>query len=139
MSRSKPRILIVDDDPVFRRGLARMFSACEAEVVQLGEGDRAFGLIDAEGHELVLCDYRLPGADGLQLLARLRESGRDTPFILITALYSEELAARATALGATAVFEKPIDLERLRRHCRHALGSQCNTNRAEGEWQDSVK
>jgi DNA-binding NtrC family response regulator len=64
----------------------------------------------------------LPGLDGLGVLDRLRQTGRETPFILMTAYHTDDLVAKAMERGATAVLEKPVNLDRLRRQCRRALG-----------------
>jgi CheY-like chemotaxis protein len=117
----KPRVLIVEDDAVFRRGLARMFSPEEFEVVQVEDGERAVEALTQDLPVLILCDLRLPGMDGLGVLNHLNRSGRSVPFILITAHYSEGLAREAQAQGAIAVWEKPIDLQQVRTQCEGIL------------------
>ncbi len=85
MSDGKLRVLIVEDDEVLRRGLAKMFSPHLFEVVQLGDGDQAVRSVLSAVPDLVLCDYRLPGADGFGVLNCLREKTLSAPFILMTA------------------------------------------------------
>ncbi len=121
MDSRKKRVLVVEDDPVFRRGLAQMFPGTHYDVTQLDNGHQAITLIDQQHPDLVICDYRLPGADGLAVLSHLRRIGLSTPFIMVTAYYSEELAALAGEGGATAVLEKPIALDRFRHQCQLAL------------------
>lgn len=123
------RILVVEDDAVFRRGLALMFPASIFEVTQAGDGLQALQIVSEQDLDLVICDYRLPGANGLEVLSHLRHASPSTPFFLVTAHYSEELAREARERGATAVFEKPIALEQFRRHCEQALLSS-----TEGRW-----
>jgi DNA-binding response OmpR family regulator len=124
MEGRKMRVLLVEDDPVFRRGLALLFDRATFEVMQADNGNNALEIIGRQELDLVICDYRLPGADGLKILTSLREAGCSTPFILVTAHYSEELASLAAEVGATAVCEKPIALERFKQQCRLALGQQ---------------
>ncbi len=115
------RVLIVEDDAVFRRGLARMFSKEECEVAQAGDGVRAIASIRDAMPDLVICDLRLPGIDGLGVLDHLQRTGPQTPFILVTAYYSDDLAREVTQQGAAAVFEKPIELKQLRERCAEML------------------
>jgi two-component system response regulator (stage 0 sporulation protein F) len=115
------RVLIVEDDAVFRRGLARMFSKEECEVAQASDGEQAIVSISAAIPDLVISDLRLPGIDGLGVLGHLQQIGPKTPFILVTAYYSEEFAKEVKAQGASAVFEKPIELKQLREKCTQML------------------
>ena len=117
----KPRVLIVEDDAVFRHGLARMFSSDECEVVQAIDGDQAIDSIRNDLPDLIICDLRLPGTDGLGVLSYLKEEGPDTPFILVTAYCSEALIDEAKSQGVHAVFEKPIELQQLRERCHQML------------------
>ena len=120
----KKRILLVEDDAVFRRGLAQMFPLTQYQVMQVDNGPDAIAMIDEVHPDLVICDYRLPGADGLAVLNHLREAELTTPFILVTAHYSEELAERARADGVTAIFEKPIALDQFRLRWQLELGQR---------------
>jgi two-component system, response regulator, stage 0 sporulation protein F len=121
MTENKFRILLIEDDLVLRRGLARMFSLNEADVTHLANGREAIDIIDREFLDLIICDLRLPGMDGLAILDHLRRTGKKTHFILMTAYYSEELAGKAEKLGASAVFEKPLVLTQLREKCWNYL------------------
>ena len=69
-------MLIVEDDAVFRRGLARMFLSEECEVAQASDGEQAIVSISAAIPDLVISDLRLPGIDGLGVLGQLQRSGR---------------------------------------------------------------
>jgi CheY-like chemotaxis protein len=117
----KARVLIIEDDAVFRRGLARMFSKEECEVAQAGDGEQGMKAISDVLPDLVICDFRLPGIDGLSVLDHLKLSGPQTPFILVTAYASAELIEKAKAQGADEVLEKPIELNRLRHQCEEML------------------
>lgn len=117
----KSRVLIVEDDAVFRRGLARMFSKEECEVAQAADGEQGMKVISDVMPDLVICDFRLPGIDGLGVLDHLKLSGPEIPFILVTAHASAELIEKAKAQGADAVFEKPIELNGLKKQCEEML------------------
>ena len=117
----KARVLIVEDDAVFRRGLARMFSTQECDVAQASDGEEALKFITDADPDLVICDLRLPGMDGLGVLDHLRQRPSKIPFILVTAHYSAEVVERAKAQGADQVLEKPIELKILKQQCDEML------------------
>ena len=114
------RVLIVDDDAVFRRGLARMFSN-ECEVTQASDAEQAIEAIANAVPDLVICDFRLPDTDGLGVLAHLKQRGARSPFILLTAYGSSELFEKAKAQGANEVLEKPVELKDFKRQCELIL------------------
>lgn len=118
---NKFQVLIVEDDAVFRRGLARIFSAEEFEVTQVGDGEQALALIGHHPLDLIICDFRLPGINGVEVLSHVQQIKPKTPFLLLTANYSEELMKEATAQGAAAVLEKPVEVKFLRKRCTEIL------------------
>lgn len=117
----KARVLIVEDEDVFRRGLVRMFSDEGCDVAQASDGKQALKSISDVLPDLVICDLRLPGLDGLGVLAHLKQIDAMVPFILVTAYCSVELIAAAKAQGADEVLEKPVELERLKQQCEELL------------------
>lgn len=132
MRESKLRILIVEDDAVLCRGLARLFPSARFSVMQLSDGREAIAVVSSSQIDLVICDYRLPGADGLAVLTSMRFAQPGTPLILVTAHYSETLVDEACELGANAVIEKPIDLGRLTAECEKLLGITMGRSREAG-------
>lgn len=123
MTSSRKHVLIIEDDAIQRRGLARLFREGDFDVTQLEDGRRAVDSIANQLPVLILCDYRLPGVDGLEILSLLVQKRIAIPFILITAHFSDELEKAAAERGAAAVLEKPIDLKQLRKLCRQLLGT----------------
>jgi len=117
----KARVLIVEDDAVFRRGLARMFPKAECDVAQASDGERALKSINDVLPDLVICDFRLPGMDGLGVLSHLKQIDAKAPFILVTAYLSGALIEAAKAQGADEVLEKPVELKRLKKQCEELL------------------
>jgi len=108
MSSSIPaRILLVDDDPAVRSALA--FSM-ELEGFAVDAYESGAALACRTGFPAGAClvlDHRLPGLDGLDLLASLRRRGVDLPAVLITTNPRPELRRRAQAAGVPIV-EKPL-------------------------------
>jgi DNA-binding response OmpR family regulator len=70
--------------------------------------------VDDNPIDLVISDIRMPGKTGLDILAGLRWADPSTPFILITGFGDMQTHMEARRLGASAVFDKPFDLEHLR-------------------------
>jgi len=68
----------------------------------------ALGKLAKAGYDCVLCDYQMPGMDGLQLLYKLRERGDQIPFIFLTGQGSEEIAAEALRAGADDYYTKEV-------------------------------
>ena len=118
--RSKKRILIVEDD----RNLARVLSDNLAfdgyHVNWLPDGDAALGAIRATPPDLILLDVMLPGRDGFDLCAQLRQGGR-TPIIMLTARTQKADKLRGLDLGADDYITKPFDLDELLARIRAVL------------------
>lgn len=101
------RILLVDDDPGIRESLkfSLELEGFAVEVFESGES-----LADLPGFpdaSFLVLDYRLPGLDGLTLLALLRRKGVNQPAVLITGLSSRAIRVRAAEAGVL-VIEKPL-------------------------------
>lgn len=109
------RILLAEDDAALRVLLEMSLRAEGYEVIPAVDGLELSALIAAfPVVDLVIADVRMPGRSGLDVLSRFRSHDLTTPFVLITSFGSEELHAEARRLGATAVFDKPFDLDELR-------------------------
>jgi CheY-like chemotaxis protein len=77
----------------------------------------------ARGHEIVVCDVRMAGCDGLAVLRNLREHDMECPpFILTTAFPDAAVVREAHELGALRVLEKPFELSDLRDLVRRHAG-----------------
>ncbi len=115
-------ILVVDDDPGFRKLLETILSAEGYEVASAATVGEAVRAGAARRFDLVLCDLRLPDGDGLQVLRRFREMAPGTPFVVITAYGTVPTAVEAMKLGAVDFLEKPLrSPEELRQIARRAL------------------
>jgi PAS domain S-box-containing protein len=71
---------------------------------------QALELLEKSTFHCVLCDYQMPGMDGLRLLKAIRERGDDTPFIFLTGQGSEEIAGEALRSGADDYYTKDVGL-----------------------------
>ena len=115
------RILIAEDDPEMRSMLASALRSDGYEVIEAPSGSALLEEIsmllfqgEAIPADIIVSDERMPGLLGSEVLAGLREARWPTPFILITGFGDEETHREAIRLGASAVFDKPFDLDDLR-------------------------
>ncbi|MDQ8154746.1 MAG: sigma-54 dependent transcriptional regulator [Gemmatimonadota bacterium] len=109
------RILCVDDDPLMGRALDSMLRAMGFTMRIADSAYAALSILRSEPVDLVLTDQQMPGLSGLDLLRMIREEGRDTPVILLTAFGSVEQAVTALHAGAAHYLTKPVDPEVLQR------------------------
>ena len=107
------RILVVDDDPSTRSGMARLLKA-EGHVVDTAtDGAVALELAAAFPPDIVFTDLMMPGMDGIALLRKLHEGDPELPVFVVTAAWDLVAAVRAVAAGAADYVAKPIDFEAL--------------------------
>lgn len=114
-------ILIIDDEPNIRSGLAKGL-AREADVVETAQ-DAEAGLAKFRdgSYQLVIADVRLPGEmDGLELIEQILRSRPETTTIVITAHGTVETAVKSMRLGAFDFITKPLDLDLIRHQVRKA-------------------
>ena len=110
-----PRILIVEDKDSLRAMLEEMLRAEKLEVRGIASGSQAVELLrSGETVDLVLTDWRLPGADGLAVLDAALSLDPTLPVIVMTAFGSIEAAVDAMKRGAEDFITKPVDPDLLR-------------------------
>ncbi|KAF1721317.1 Hpt domain-containing protein [Pseudoxanthomonas wuyuanensis] len=115
----KPRLLLVEDDPISSRFLSTVLQALPADVDIAG--DCAAALASAGGHALWLIDANLPDGSGSELLARLRQRSPATPGIAHTADGSAALHQQLLDAGFAQVLVKPLTAQALQTAVRDAL------------------
>jgi DNA-binding NarL/FixJ family response regulator len=117
MAESAPpiRILLADDHPVVRDGLAAMLSTQPdfAVVGQAGDGDEVVAQAAALQPDIVLLDLAMPGTDGVTALLRLRELLPELGAIVFTAFDSDERILAAVQAGARGYLLKGVPREEL--------------------------
>ena len=109
------RLLIVDDDPKLRNYVCAGLEQSGIEGVPAPDGQSALAILedDARGFDLILLDVMMPEVTGWDLLADLRERGRETPVIFVTARDSVEERVRGLRLGADDYVIKPFAFQEL--------------------------
>jgi signal transduction histidine kinase len=110
---SGEHILIVDDDPALLEALSEMLQLRMDEIVvdRAESAAVALDLIAKTDYEAIVSDIKMPGMDGLALLARIHELRPNTPTLLITGHGQHDLAVQALRGGAYDFIQKPIDRE----------------------------
>ena len=102
-------VLVVDDEPTIAEVVARYLDRAGYETRVAGNGPRAIELAGAQRPDLVVLDLMLPGLDGLEVMRRLRELGRDhLAVILLTAKGEESDRVIGLRLGADDYVVKPF-------------------------------
>ena len=118
----KEKILIVDDEENIRKSLRMIFEYDDYTVLEAADGEEALKTIDETvGLDLVLLDIKLPGLDGLEVLAELKKRPYSPEVIMISGHGTVHTAVEATKLGAFDFFEKPLHRERVLLSIRNAL------------------
>jgi FixJ family two-component response regulator len=111
----RPRILIVDDETNVRLNYRVTLETEGYEVVEAASAARALQELIEQSFSLAILDMRLPGMDGLALLAKMREIGNTVPAMIVTAYSDVPHAVQAMKLGAIDFLQKPLRPEDLRR------------------------
>src|SRR5512145_3056981 len=109
MEPTQNTVLVVDDEKNIRRTLEGAgYAVLEAETAE-----QALESLQAEPVDVGIFDIRLPGMDGLTLLARARELLRDLPVIVVSGHAETDDVVEAIKRGAIDFFPKPVDRDRV--------------------------
>jgi DNA-binding NtrC family response regulator len=108
------KVLIADDEKHIAEGLRMILTEDGYRAEMAIDGEEAWEKLQADEYGLVLADLKMPKLDGLELFARMRESGIKSEFIMITGEASVDSAVEAMRHGAYDYLTKPLDLERLK-------------------------
>ena len=123
------KILVVDDNEIIVRTITLKLQGVGYKVVSALDGSEAVALVRKESPDLILLDISFPANvsgmwDGFQIMQWFHRLGtRNIPVIIITGSKEPEIKERATAAGAVAVFQKPLEFDHLLEAVRAALGS----------------
>nr|WP_281380094.1 response regulator [Prosthecomicrobium pneumaticum] len=124
----KPTIVIVEDDKAVRESLRMVLETYGYAVEDFASGEAFLDQQEIGDDRFVVIDAGLPGASGLETLARMRarNGGLETlarmrarnvglPSVVVSARSDDEMARRARRAGALALLDKPIDIDALLR------------------------
>lgn len=107
-------VYIVEDDPIVRNSLSELISLGGYHIEAYASAEAFLeDFRPPTGLACILCDVRMPGTDGLELLKILKQDGIQIPFILMTGCADVKTAVEAMKMGAADFIEKPFDSQQL--------------------------
>ena len=115
-AKSKLQVLIVEDSPTIARLIKAVLGTIGVSRITLaGDGGEALEKVEqaTDPFGLVICDWMMPGMDGIQFLEQFRKTNQTVPFVMLTAKSTAEDFSDAKNLGATYFFMKPLDPDEL--------------------------
>lgn len=109
------RLVLVDDQQLLRRGLAMLLSTAEGlEIVgEAADGREALAVIARQDPDVVLADVRMPGMDGIELVARCHHDHPRLPVLLLTTFDDEPVVQGSLAAGAAGFLLKDTSTDTL--------------------------
>jgi DNA-binding response OmpR family regulator len=113
LTRRKPLILVVDDQPINIKLLERKLQREDMDVVTAANGRECLDAVDQTSPDLILLDVMMPEMDGIETCERLKKNPdtNSIPIIFITARSSKEGKLEGLNVGAVDYITKPIDLD----------------------------
>ena len=118
------KILVVDDKEGMREMLAVALSEQGYEIETASNGLDAIQILHEKAFSLIITDYNMPGANGLDVLRAARDAAPDTAVILISAFGTVEIAVEAMRLGARDFISKPFPVAELELKVANILSEQ---------------
>ena len=115
------KILVIDDEKSIRNTLQEVLEYEKYEVEQAENGPEGIEKFQADRFDTVLCDIKMPGMDGIEVLENLLSLVSDVPVIMISGHANIDTAVEAIKKGAFDFIEKPLDLNRLLITIRNAM------------------
>lgn len=115
------KILIIDDEKSIRNTLQEILEYENHEIDQAVNGQEGLDQFEKSKFDIVLCDIKMPGMDGIEVLEKLMERSPETAVIMISGHGNIDTAVEAIKKGAYDFIEKPPDLNRLLVSVRNAM------------------
>lgn len=125
-SGESPVLLIVDDEENVLRSIRRLFHGDGYAILTAQDGFTALEVLDHQEVDVVICDMRMPGMDGIELLATMRQRYPSIVRIMLTGYVSVDVMEEAVNEGGVyKFFPKPWDDAALRSAVKDALAASC--------------
>lgn len=110
---NKVKILVVDDDEMYRQTYSMILMRAGYDVSEAADGKSGLAMFRAGSYHLVFVDYRMPDMDGIEFLRQARSINQTIDIVLITAFASIKNAVEAIKFGAFDYLDKPTSKEKL--------------------------
>ncbi len=114
-------ILVIDDEKGIRDTLKEILEYEKHTVDVAEEGQQGLEKLKTNSYEIVLCDIKMPGIDGIEVLEKIVEDYPEMPVIMISGHGNIDTAVEAIKKGAYDFIEKPLDLNRMLITIRNGL------------------
>ena len=120
------RVLVADDHPLFRQGIVRELTLSDEfqVVAEAGDGATALALIRRHEPDVAILDVRMPGMDGIDVVAALARYGPPVPVLLLSAFDDEPLVLAGLEAGAAAYVTKSTDRDTILRQLADVAGAR---------------
>ena len=106
-------VLLVDDNLDDREILHRVLENKGYKVMEVGTGEECLRHVKERHYQVILLDYKLPGIDGLETLAQVKQIRPDVGVVMISAFSESEQLNQGIAEGSLTYLRKPLDTEKL--------------------------
>ena len=116
-----PNILVIDDEAPIRETLKEILEYENFDVTLAENGEKGWQLVQKSDFDVILCDVKMPGIDGVELLERVQAIKQHIPMVMISGHGNVEMAIESTKKGAFDFITKPPDLNRLLITLRNAI------------------
>ena len=114
-------ILLIDDDEWIRDAMRVFFETEGCNITVLETAEEALEVIHRQNYDIVICDYKLPGIDGLAFLRQVRQTRSDALTVLITAYKTADLVSEAKKIGVHGFIAKPLNSETIEASLSHLI------------------
>ncbi len=117
-------VLIIEDEATLAKNLRTYLARAGFDVVVANTAEAGLAELERFKPDVVLMDFHLPGMNGIEALARLRETAPGMPVVMVTGHGTVELAVDAMKAGAYDFLTKPVPLAKLRILLERAMGDE---------------
>jgi putative two-component system response regulator len=138
---SQPRVLVVDDEETIRTALARFLRSRGYEVEVAESGIAALIMLERQRFALMVCDVRMPGMTGLEVVPEALQLDPDLAILMLSAVNDAPTATDALSHGAMDYLVKPtelVDLQRAVERCTHRRQLEIERRRVEEHIREEV-
>lgn len=108
MAESRGTILVVEDEVDIREMLAAGLGATGYAMLLADDGEQAIELFESHRADLVICDIKMPGLNGIETIARLREQDPGVPIIVLTGHLDPDTVEHCAGLEGVELVRKPF-------------------------------
>lgn len=117
------KVLVVEDDKVMQVAIVKSLTGKGYEALTADNGVEALSLMQGYNPDLIISDIKMPGISGLEFFNVLKQLYlKQVPLILISSIKKKDIEDKFKKLGVQYYIEKPINLNRLHRKIKQALG-----------------